>query len=224
MRRRAPGPAAGSSILTMNGNQRRTATDRGLHRAHLHLFLPPLLLIFWPFARPSSPSCHPSLSLSLPPPSISPCCGFLFEKNYNQLFKTALSHANLLHLFWLRCPKKCSIVFFCFFSLLDKFCILRPRFALCPLVQTQICFFLFILRVKGGTGSWSDGSKCRLLVSDLVILFYEFFIINTWSKSSAFKNVCCRYLLEGAATMRWKKKISNLIHLEKLKNEAFTDV
>lgn len=46
LRRRAPGPAAGSSILTMNGNQRRTATDRGLRRAHLHLFLLPLLLIF----------------------------------------------------------------------------------------------------------------------------------------------------------------------------------
>lgn len=40
MRRAALGPAGISSILTMNGNQRQTATDRGLRRAHLHLFLP----------------------------------------------------------------------------------------------------------------------------------------------------------------------------------------
>lgn len=61
MRRCAPTPAGISSILTMNGNQRQTATDRGLHRAHLHLFfhlhlsitplfidlfLSPLLLVF----------------------------------------------------------------------------------------------------------------------------------------------------------------------------------
>lgn len=115
LRRRAPGPAAGSSILTMNGNQRRTATDRGLRRAHLHLFLLPLLLIFWPFARPSSLS----LFLSLPP-SIFPCCGFLFEKNYNQLFKTPLSHANLWRFFLAPLSKKkCSIVWF--FSLSDTF-------------------------------------------------------------------------------------------------------
>lgn len=114
LRRRAPGPAAGSSILTMNGNQRRTATDRGLHRAHLHLFLLPLLLIFWPFAAPPAPP------LSLPPPSISPCCGFFFEKNYNQLFKMALSHDNLLHFFWLHCPKKCSIVWFFFHCLINS--------------------------------------------------------------------------------------------------------
>lgn len=116
LRRRAPGPAAGSSILTMNGNQRRTATDRGLRRAHLHLFLLPLLLIFWPFAGPTSlPPHSPSL-----PPSIFPCCGFLFEKNYNQLFKMLLSHANLWLFFRLHCPKKCSIVLF-FFSLSNEF-------------------------------------------------------------------------------------------------------
>lgn len=182
-----------------------------------------------PSLAPPPPRATPP-SLTLPPPSISPCCGFLFEKNYNQLFQTALSHANLLHFFLASLSKKMFYCFWVFFSLPDKFCILRPRFALCPLMQTEICFFLFILRVKGGTGSWSHGSKCRFavwsLVSDLVILFYEFFIINTWSKSSTFKNVCCRHLFEGAATMRWKKKRIAFcqIHLEKLKNEAFTDV
>lgn len=68
MQRSALGPAGISSILTMNGNQRQTATDWGLRRAHLHLFLPLSL----------SSSLSPLYSLTLSSPSSPPLFCFFF--------------------------------------------------------------------------------------------------------------------------------------------------